>query len=191
MESRYITKNELTALKSALPPSAFLPFEVSIQTGLRIGDVLKIKVSDIKGNTIHYKAQKTSKVGKCSVSRSLVKRLKESAKDSAWCFPSPINPARHLTRQAMWARIKTAGQRAGLDLSGLSPHSFRKCFAVELFKSDGAQAVMEALQHSNIAVTEIYSLSDFTSGENADLPILRKDLPLIISRVVAFLNAKK
>ena len=64
----------------------------------------------------------------------------------------------------------------------------RKVFAVELFKRAGMKATQEALQHDKASTTEIYALSDFSTGDNAALPLTRGDIPLIIEMVVAALK---
>ena len=71
---------------------------------------------------------------------------------------------------------------------GISPHSMRKVFAVELYREKGFRAVQEALQHANCATTEIYSFADWSTGENADLPLKRKDLQLIVKLVLEALG---
>ena len=188
MKSRYIEDHELIALKSALHPSLYLPFEVALATGLRIGDVLKIRRSDIKDCTLHYVAEKTKKADIILLKKELVDKLVENSHGSVWCFPSPTKRGKHLTRQAAWSRLKNAAAMSGTEAKGISPHSYRKTFAVDLFKREGVGAVMAALQHSNIQTTEIYALSDFISGANAEKPLLRKDIPYIVARVVEFLK---
>lgn len=169
-------------------PSPYLPFEVALATGMRIGDVLKIRTEDIKNNRLYYIAQKTKKPASVRLKKSLADKLLKNANGSVWCFPSPTKAGKHLTRQAAWARVKAAAVRAGLDPAGISPHAFRKTFAVDLFKKEGITAVMTALQHSNIQTTELYALSDFISGANAEKPLLRKDIPYIVARVVDYLK---
>ena len=64
----------------------------------------------------------------------------------------------------------------------------RKVFAVELYREKGFQAVQEALQHSFAATTEIYSFADWDTGKNADLPLTRRDLKLIVKMVLEALG---
>lgn len=184
MKTRYLNECEIRALKKACSSSAWLPFEVALYTGLRIGDVLKIKRDDISDSGIlSFTAEKTGKSGKIRIPLDLAKKLTAN-NFSQWVFPSPRKGSSfHLTRQAAWARIKSAAKRANIVIDGCSPHSFRKVFAVELFKREGSEAVREALQHSDMNTTDIYALSDFISGENSTLPLLRGDLHFIIEFV--------
>lgn len=76
-------------------------------------------------------------------------------------------------------------------MEGVSPHSFRKCFAVDVYHRDGIKAVQEALQHARMDVTEIYALSDWMTGEEADKPLLRQDIVLIARAVAHMLRLDK
>ena len=193
LKSRYIEDYELVALKEAFDnPSLYLPFEVALSTGLRIGDVLKIRKEDIRDGRLYYVAEKTGKSGCVALTSELADKLIKNANKSVWCFPSPKKRGKHLTRQAAWSRLKNVAKKLGSEANvvsdGISPHSYRKTFAVDLFKREGITAVMSALQHSNIQTTELYALSDFISGANAEKPLLRKDIPYIVARVIEFLN---
>lgn len=185
MKSRFLTEEELKSLRGAFDEEAFLPFIVSLETGLRIGDVVGLKVSDVKADGVHFKAQKTGKRGVAAISAKTRKRLPKKGK---WLFPSPYKVGQHLTRQAVWARIKTAGKNCGVDLDGLSPHSMRKVFAVELYRKKGFKAVQEALQHNYASTSEIYAFADWDTGENASLPLTRRDLQLIVKMVLEALG---
>lgn len=185
MKSRYIEETEISELCAVTSQEAFLPLLLSLETGLRVGDVVALRVSAVKPDGVHYTAQKTRKRGVAPISAELRKRLNKKGK---WLFPSPYKHGAHITRQAVWHRIKTAGKKAGIDLAGLSPHTMRKVFAVELYREKGFQAVQKALQHSNSATTEIYSFADWNTGKNADLPLKRRDLQLIVKMVLEALS---
>ena len=186
MKSKYIESSEIKKLESFSRADAWLLFRVSLETGLRIGDVVKLKRSNVKDDGIHYRAQKTNKNGIAPISAALRREL--LAKRGKWLFPSPYKHGEHITRQCAWARIKRACELAEIDSEGISPHSMRKVFAVELYREKGFKAVQEALQHRNTATTEIYSFADWSTGANADKPLCRKDLALIIRMVVEALG---
>lgn len=186
MKSRYIDKQELNILMASLPRQSRLPFEVAELTGLRIGDVLKIKVSDIdvERGELNYVSEKCSKRGHCFLPPDIIRRLIKNAKGKEYCFPSSRSKSGHLTRQAMWKRLKVACDRAGLAGYGVSPHSLRKVFAVNLYREKGIDAVKAALQHERTDTTQIYALSDFTTGSAASAPILRSELAFIVDCVI-------
>lgn len=185
MKSKYLEAPEVRALREHLDFNAWLPLWVSLETGLRIGDVVKLRVSNLKADGLHYKAQKTRKNGVAKISAELRKHLNKKGK---WLFPSPYKSGEHITRQCVWSRVKKACERAGLEAEGVSPHSLRKVFAVELYREKGFKAVQEALQHSNSATTEIYSFSDWSTGSSAELPLKRKDLQLVVRMVLEALG---
>lgn len=181
MQAKYLEREEIEKIREVMSEERFLPLWVSLETGLRVGDVVAIKCRNVKEDGIHFRAQKTNKFGIAPISVALRKRLRKSG---TWLFPSPKDPKKHITRQAVWQRIKAAGKRAGLDLRGVSPHAMRKVFAVELYREQGFAVVKKALQHNNNATTEIYTFADWTTGENANIPLRRKDLALIITKCI-------
>ena len=185
MKSRFIDEVEIKKLRKASSEETFLPLLLSLETGLRIGDVVSLKVKDMKPDGVHYVAAKTKKEGVAPVSHYIRQKLPKRGK---WLFPSPYKVGKHITRQAAWDRMKKAGKRAGLDLEGLSPHALRKAFAVELYREKGFKAVQEALQHTYASTAEIYAFADWNTGENADLPLKRRDLQLIVKMVLEALG---
>ena len=189
MKSKYLDIPEVKKLQAVMDREAWIPFWVSLETGLRIGDVVKLRKANLKPDGLHYKAQKTGKNGVATVSAEL--RAELSRKRGKWLFPSPYKPGQHITRQCAWARIKAACERAGIDPDGVSPHSLRKVFAVELYRDKGFKAVQEALQHNSAATTEIYSFADWSTGDNAELPLCRKDMQLLVKMVIEALGENR
>lgn len=189
MKSKYIETTELEKLRAMLAEEAWLPLWVSLETGLRIGDVVKLRRQNLQADGLHYKAQKTGKNGVARVSAELRREL--SRRRGKWLFPSPYKAGKHITRQCAWARIKAACKKAGIDPDGVSPHSLRKVFAVELYREKGFRAVQDALQHQSAATTEIYSFADWSTGENAELPLRRKDMQLLVKMVIEALGGSR
>lgn len=191
MKARYIREYEKIALERNMRRDLWLPFLVAEYTGLRVGDVVKIRVEDIRSDgRVFYKAQKTGKEGLARVPPSLIKKLRQNAQGGAWCFPSPKKRGEHITRQAVYQRIKRAAKKAGISEFGISPHSFRKVFAVKLFNNSDIGTVKEALQHTSASVTELYALADWLTGENAKKPLLREDIEVIVEAVQKALDRK-
>lgn len=186
MQARYLTKTELDVLAKALG-DAWLPLEVARLTGMRIGDVLKMRIDDLTPQGVVYKAEKTGKRGFAALPPEILQALRRQSR-WGWCFPSPKAKGKHLTRQAAWQRLKRGAQRAKIDLAGASPHALRKSYAVELLHEQGLGAVQRALQHERADVTELYALADWSTGENADKPLLRKDLLRIATKIAELLK---
>lgn len=147
-----------------------LVLRVALETGMRIGDILKIKPADIRGRTIYYVAEKTGKKGKGVVSQDLANRLRAVA-GSVYVFPKRGNQNDHRVRQTVWKDVKraVAALRAAGVLRGenIAPHSARKTFAVEDMEKHGILHTQRALQHANKATTKIYTDSDkgVTTGD--------------------------
>ena len=192
MKSRFLTSAELERLRLACNFDHWLPFEVALNTGLRIGDILNLRSQNIGCGVITFTAQKTGKRGSVACPRELCDTLRARVGNrlGALIFPSPANPLLPLTRQAAWSRVKRAAKRCGVDPAGVSPHSLRKTFAVHLYQREGLTAVQTALQHARVSTTEIYALSDWLSGENSSKPLTRADIPYVIERVYDALKCR-
>lgn len=193
MKSRYLDGYEVEALKGALPRYMWLPLAVAAETGLRVGDVVALRRADFDSGGFRYTAAKTGKEGYAPIGASLMADLWEewARIDSEWCFPSPYKSGRHLTRQAVWARVKRACEKGGVRPAGASPHSLRKVYAVKECKRHGIEATKEALQHDRISTTEIYALADWTSGECAEMPLTRGDIVRIAGIVADMIGGKR
>lgn len=133
-----------------------LALRTSLETGLRIGDVLALKVEDLQGRTITYTAQKTNKSGKAVVSVDLANRLRKIAgKRFVFEGRSGDKPR---TRQAVWKDVKQATR--DIFEENVAPHSARKTFAVEDFQAHGLPHTQKALQHDRVDTTMLYAFAD-------------------------------
>lgn len=193
MRSRFLESHEISKLRGILGAELWLPFQISIDTGLRIGDVAKLRWSDVQGSRVRYVAQKTRKSGEALLgaeTSEFIWTLRRTlrANENSFVFPSPGDARKHITRQALWKRLKRACALAGVKTEGASPHSFRKVYGVREYHAHGLAAVREGLQHSDARTTEIYALADWLSTENANKPILRSEIGLIIRYVADWLG---
>lgn len=186
MRARYLSQAEIDRLAAVSTPEMWLPLRVAASTGLRVGDVVTLQRWQLRADGIVYCAQKTGKWGFAPVSPSLVRTLWRHCR-GVWVFPARGGRG-HITRQAVWARVKRACKRADVDARGVSPHSFRKFFAVDLLARTDLETVKKALQHSDVYVTELYAFSDWSTGDNALLSVRRCDIPLIIGQILPLLE---
>ena len=79
IKTLYIEKNDIQALRSSMSSREWLPFWVILETGLRVGDVVKIRVDEVFEDGIFYKAQKTGKYGFAFISPELREALLQNA----------------------------------------------------------------------------------------------------------------
>ena len=160
-----------------------LAMQTSLETGLRINDVLKIKRTDIVGNTLHYVAEKTGKYGTKKLPKKLIDDL-FSISGSVYIFSGKRNSHTHRTRQAVWSDIKKACGKLGIDPRGVSCHSARKTYSVNTLKQYGFSRAQTELQHSRSDQTMLYVFSDIlraserniTNYRNNEIEILAEKL---------------
>ena len=143
-----------------------LALRTSLETGMRIGDVLALEVTSLNGRTITYTAQKTGKIGKSIISADLSNRLRKiSGRKYIFEGRSGTKPR---TRQAVWKDVKKA-TRDIFD-ENVAPHSARKTFAVEDFQAHGLPHTQKALQHDNSGTTILYAFADMLTDKKKNAP---------------------
>lgn len=147
-------------LYSCMTYENVLALRVSLETGLRIDDVLSLRASQIVRRTICGTAEKTGKPYRKTISADLAKRLAAlTPNKGGYIFPHRLDPMKHRTRQAVWGNMKKAAGLMGVKLNA-APHSARKTYAVELFKDKGLEQTQKELQHDRLSTTILYAFSD-------------------------------
>ena len=128
-----------------------------LHTGLRIGDVLRLRPQQLRPN-FWITEQKTGKRRQVGLPEPLLSDLLDNSGEY-WVFPG-ADPRKHRTRQAVWKDVKRAAAAARLTVNA-APHSARKVYAVELLRKYGdIDRVRRALNHGGVEVTLIYALAD-------------------------------
>jgi len=114
----------------------YMIFLVGINTGLRIGDLLKLKVEDVRNRKhIYIKEQKTSKVKRFLINTVLRKELDKYLKDMTkedHLFQSRIGTNKALSRFQAYRIISMAGRKVGLER--VACNSTRKTFDYHHYK---------------------------------------------------------
>ena len=125
--------------------------------GLRISDILRLRLQDIVKDGSRYRLaiteQKTGKQREFTVPLSLYQWIRLYSVDNG------IPPGERLfpiTERQIQKHLKLACDFLGY--TGISTHSFRKFFATEIYKANGYNValVQKLLQHSSTAVTQRY-----------------------------------
>lgn len=198
MKSRFLSNAEIERIFKYLSKTDELLFGIARASGLRIGDVVKIRTTDIRKRAadkceIRYKAEKTDKDGVAVLEGEIAAAVLDARKGrKGYLFPTERSSAcGHLTRQTAWARFRRAAELSGVPLEGCSPHGLRKAFAVALRHEKGLKAAQEALQHTHSAVTVIYAYADAYAGCDPDAPITWAQVGMLVDLVLQQLSEKK
>lgn len=133
--------------------------QVMLRTGLRVSDVLSLRADQI-GRQFWATESKTGKRLHCGLPDWLTAEILRHAGGSVWAFPSPTDPAKHRSRQAVWRDLKKAAKAFRLPVN-VGTHSMRKAYAVDLMAKYGdVERVRRALNHENATVTMLYAMAD-------------------------------
>ena len=160
MTTEYLLDREVEHVLAALMPSNALACQVSIHTGLRIGDVLKLRHDQLKPRfwVTESKTGKRKLIGLPRELRDALELNWRAQGGGEWLFPGR-DPRKHHTRQAVWKDVKRAAEAFRLD-QNVAPHSFRKVYAVDLMRHYGdIDKVRRALNHENESVTMVYAMA--------------------------------
>ncbi len=155
-------KNKIKEIKNILKEKSnrnYMIFVLGINTGLRISDLLKLKVENVKNKShIIIKEQKTSKNKQFLINSNLRKEINKYIEDMAeqeYLFQSRIGENKPLTRFQAYRILSTAGKKAGLDR--IACHSTRKTFGYHHYKKYKDVALLQKLfNHSSPSITLDY-----------------------------------
>lgn len=167
-----------------------LAARVSLETGMRIGDVVRMKPDQLAGRTISFTADKTGKKGKAVITQDLANRLRAISGDE-YIFSGRSNG--HRTRQTVWRDVTRAAEAlraAGIiGEANITPHSARKTFAVTDAEQHGIKHTQQALQHSSIETTKLYVFSEKyldSMTENFVLKALIRQVAHLTDQIAGF-----
>lgn len=132
---------------------------MGINCGLRISDLLKLKISDVKNKThIEITEQKTGKNKSFPITpviKSVLSNYIKNKKPEQWLFASQKGP-KAITRIQAYRIIKNASKIAGLD-EHIGTHSLRKTFGYHFYQQTKDVALLQnILNHSSPNVTLRY-----------------------------------
>lgn len=134
-------------------------FLMGINTGLRISDLLNLKVKDVKDKT-HFvlKEQKTGKTKRFplyTLEEDIRKYIK-GMNDEDYLFPSRLDQgSQPLSRYRAWAILNEAGEY--VNLGEIGTHTLRKTFGYHFYqKTKDIAMLQELFNHSAPSVTLKY-----------------------------------
>lgn len=156
-------KEKIEEIKSLLKERSqrdYFLFFMGINTGLRVSDLLNLKVKDVRNKThITIKEEKTDKTKRFPLYtiQNDIEAYIKSMKDSSYLFPSRErnNGVRPLSRHQAWKILSDVGKVAGLDEIGT--HTLRKTFGYHFYqKTKDVAMLQELFNHSSPSVTLKY-----------------------------------
>lgn len=161
-KTEYIGRKEMDYVLRFLTYENELVMRVCIHTGLRVGDVVRLRAPVRRQFWIQE--QKTQKRRRVNLTQDLVDALNRNAGRSVWCFPGRVDISKHRTRQAVWADVRRASKALRLP-QNVGTHTARKMYAVDKLADTGdLKAVQRILNHDDAAVTAIYALADVAAS---------------------------
>lgn len=156
-----LTKDEITAFLAALEnPKHKLLFELMLASGLRVAEVVSLKVQDIDFNekVINLKSGKGQKDRMTIISDNTINHIKTylelNPMVTTYLFPGRNG---HLTIKLAQKVIKQNAARAGIQ-KRIYCHALRSTFATMLLEQGtDIRMIQTLLGHSNLATTERYT----------------------------------
>ncbi len=157
------SKQQIDAMKSYLKEQNlrdFLLFVLGINSGLRISDLLLLKISDVKiKDRVVIREKKTGKIKDFPLSDTCKKTINEYLaninSERKWLFKSNKGD-RPITRIQAYRIINQAAHAVGIK-DAIGTHTLRKTFGYWAYKS-GADVtrIQKLLNHSAPSVTLAY-----------------------------------
>lgn len=139
----------------------YLLFRIGIYSGLRISDILKLKVKDLRGQT-HFtlREQKTGKAQKLKIQPDLRREIEEYIKDKddeEYLFKSQKGKNFPIQRMQAWRILNDAAKQVGIN-GEIGCHTLRKTFGYHFYKYSGGDiAILQKIfNHSSSQVTLRY-----------------------------------
>lgn len=132
-------------------------FVLGINVGLRISDLLLLKVQDVKGDYINIREKKTGKAKKVKLNKEAkkaVSRFIYNKQDDEWLFSSRKGYAA-ITRTTAYRILVDVQMEFGLG--NLGTHSLRKTFGYHFYKEYKDVAALQTIfNHSDPKTTLRY-----------------------------------
>ena len=137
----------------------YIMFTLGIYSGLRISDILKLRVKDVKNKEyINLREKKTGKQRIFSLNpfvRKEINNFCEEKEMNEYLIKSRQNKNTHLSRQMAYKIIREAGESQGIG--NLGTHSMRKTFGYHFYKQyKDVVTLQKIFNHTDPSVTLHY-----------------------------------
>lgn len=146
-------------IKKALSGTMLHIYTIGAHNGLRISDVLRLRVQHVRTYRPTIREQKTGKAKRLYIPTKLRQELIAATRDkpdTAWLFPSPSNPDKPISRQAVYKAFKAAERKRG-GKAHVGTHTMRKNYARKLLRKGASlKRIQTKLNHRYLSDTLRY-----------------------------------
>jgi integrase len=136
----------------------YMLFVTGINSGLRISDILPLKVKDAKKSHFSLRETKTGKQKRIQITPALKRELKhymEGKDDEEYLFKSREGKNKPIGRDMAYKILRKAAEQFGLDEIGT--HTLRKTFGYHFYNQTKDVAMLqEIFNHSSPQITLRY-----------------------------------
>lgn len=151
--------NDIADYLKSKSDRSFVMFMFGIYSGLRISDILKLKVRDVKNKDyIYIHEMKTGKEKRFAIHEELKEILKEyvsNKEEYEYLFKSRQGRNKPITRAMAYSVLQEAAK--AFNLQNIGCHTMRKTFGYFLYlQTKDIVAIKEILNHSDISTTLRY-----------------------------------
>lgn len=147
----------------------FLMWEVGIRLGLRVSDLIELRVGDLRGQKsyTYLPIKQRNKKGARPITITIDPRLREVLRvrcqgmdDSEWLFPSQKKTAggnpKHISRQQARDDMQRIAKLCGLT-EAIGCHTMRKTFGYHYYQRNHDVAILQSwFYHETPATTLVY-----------------------------------
>ncbi|MEK4039711.1 tyrosine-type recombinase/integrase [Paenibacillus sp. FSL F4-0122] len=132
-------------------------FNLGINTGLRVSDIVTLKVADVKDKThvriVEQKSGKVRNVNLKAIQPEITEYIRGMNADD-WLFPSRKGNG-HITPTQAYRALVKAGEM--IDRTDIGTHTMRKTFGYHHYKRNkDVAALQEIFNHSAPSITKRY-----------------------------------
>lgn len=134
-------------------------YSIGANNGLRVSDVISLKVKHLYIHQPTIREQKTGKSKRIYIPKQTRLELQLKTKHrhpEEWLFQSPTDHRKHITRQAVFKAFKKA-QELSKTTNNVGTHSMRKNYAHKLLrKGKSYEQIKGKLNHRSLGDTLRY-----------------------------------
>ncbi|MGC4378968.1 tyrosine-type recombinase/integrase [Fictibacillus sp. Mic-4] len=154
-------KKDRERMKEALHGRDRLLFTLGVSIGLRISDLLELKIGDVRGQTsVKVREKKTKKVREIHLNKTMQKELASlTGPDDEYIFKSRQGGNKPISRVQAYRILNDAAKRAGIadKIGPIGTHTLRKTFGYIMYQNGtDITRLMKILSHSSPEITLDY-----------------------------------